>query len=79
MPPPTKPIVRYVTVTVRPSYLRRFDGPTYMSAEIAVQTQYDKYTLDEHIPEDDFTRRFDWLNDRAKREIESQILKPAVE
>ncbi len=77
----SKPIshVRYVRVEVRPAIWRRFDGPTVMEAHIEVETELDQYSLDELIPIDDFTRRFDWYIDRAKREIAAQILKPAAE
>jgi len=71
-------IVRYVRVEMRPAYLRRFDEPTILEVEIAVETEYDKYSLLEVIPEDDFTRRFDWFVDRAKREITAQALKSAA-
>lgn len=72
-------IVRYVRVEVRPALMRRFDRPTFLEARIDVETEFDKYSLDEVIPEDDFTRRFDWYVDRAKREIAAQILKSAAE
>jgi hypothetical protein len=79
MSKPTNPIVRYVRVEVRPALLRRFDRPTLLEAQIDVETEYDRYSLSEVIPEDDFTRRFDWYIDRAKREIAGKILKPAAE
>lgn len=71
--------VRYVRVEIRPAMLRRFDGPTVMQARIEVETELDRYSLDELIPNDDFTRRFDWYIDRAKREIAAQILQPVAE
>lgn len=71
--------IRYVRVEVRPALLRRFDGPTFLQARIDVETECDKYSLDEIIPEDDFSRRFDWYIDRAKREIAATILKSATE
>jgi hypothetical protein len=73
------PTIRYVRVEIRPAMLCRFDGPTVMEAHIQVETEYDRYALDEMIPNDDFTRRFDWYIERAKEEIAAQILKPATE
>lgn len=75
----TNSTVRYVRVEVRPHLLHRFDGPTLMEASIDVETEYDKYSLIEVIPESDFTRRFDWYIDRAKREITEKILKPSTD
>lgn len=77
MSKPTR--VHYVRVEIRPTLLQRLDGPTIMQAEIQVETEFDQYALNELIPNDDFTRRFDWYIERAKREIAAQILKPAVE
>jgi hypothetical protein len=79
MSKPTSPTVRYVRVEIRPAMLRHFEGPVVMKAQIDVQTEYDQYSLDEMIPNDDFTRRFDWYIDRAKREIAAHILKPVAE
>lgn len=69
----TSHTIRYVKVEIRPGLLRRFDGPTIMEAHITVETELDRYTLDERIPIDDFTRRFDWYLERAKREITEKI------
>lgn len=77
MSKPTR--VHYARVEIRPALLQRLDGPTIMQAEIQVETEFDQYALNELIPNDDFTRRFDWYIERAKREIAAQILKPAVE
>lgn len=71
--------VRYVRVEIRPHLLRRFDQPTLMEAQIQVETEFDQYSLVEIIPEDDFTRRFDWYLDRAKREITVRVLKSSTE
>lgn len=76
MSKPTSPTVRYVRVEMRPTLLQRFDGPTLTEAHIDVETEYDKYSIVEVIPNSDFTRRFDWFIDRAKREIAEQVLKP---
>lgn len=72
-------IVRYVRVEIRPALLRRFDTPTFLEVCVDVETQLDKYSLSEVLPEDDFTRRFDWFVDRAKREITQLALKSAAE
>lgn len=67
--------LRHIRVEISQQLHHQYGGIVAHEAHMEVETDRDKYSLRELVPEDDFTRRFDWFVDRAKREIADLVKK----
>lgn len=67
--------VQHIKIEMFPEYFFRRQGLDLHRVQIKVRTYSDQYEISEVIPDDDFVRRFDWLIDRAKREIAAIVAK----
>jgi hypothetical protein len=69
------PSVKVITVRVEPWHTARPNGPTEHECKVDVEFfGAPPYHVVEIIPDDDFTRRFDWMMDRAKRAVVEQVI-----
>lgn len=67
------PPIRRVLVELRPETRWLFDGGTQYRIRIQVDAGATQYAQDQYLTTDDFTSRFDWMIDHAKRTIRSVI------
>lgn len=69
----TMPVVRRVSVELIPESRWMFEGGVQYHLRIQVDTSDRQYARNEFLRTDDFTSRFDWMMDHAKRTIRAAI------
>lgn len=67
------PPISRIVVELRPETRWMFEGGVQYRVRIQVDTGQEQYVQDQYLTTDDFTSRFDWMVDHAKRTIRSLI------
>jgi len=67
------PPLRRILVELQPETRWLFEGGVQYRIRIQVDTSDKQYCQDQYLTTDDFTSRFDWMIDHAKRTIRSLI------
>lgn len=67
------PVIRRISVELIPEARYLFEGGIEYRVRIQVDTCDQQYARSEYLRTDDFTSRFDWLMEHAKRTIRALI------